>query len=134
MNNLILLKKNIVGNADSKKFKNGKCLRNSQKNPEMTKFSKNLSDSVYRLKMRNHYKKLGYIIIGNNSKLKKKDLLELAVKYIDKVENSNDKLILENERLKKLLESNDENEGKNFCLNQKVNLNFKFLFCFSAKI
>jgi hypothetical protein len=58
--------------------------------------------------MRNLFTKLGQIIIGKNIDWKKKELLDLSIKHIMRLKKSNEKITLENERMKKFLESVDE--------------------------
>jgi hypothetical protein len=99
--------KNISGKTNSKNYVNNNNSSYIEKT-DVIKVSKLRSDKKYRSKMRNLFTKLGQIIIGKNIDWKKKELLDLSIKHIMRLKKSNEKITLENERMKKILESVDE--------------------------
>jgi hypothetical protein len=102
------VKKKISGKTNSKNYVNNNYSSHLKEKTDVIKISKLHSDKKYRSKMRNLFTKLGQIIIGKNIDWKKKELLDLSIKHIMRLKKSNEKITLENERMKKFLESVDE--------------------------
>jgi hypothetical protein len=103
--------KNISRKSNSKNYVNNNYSTCLKEKPDVIKVSKLRSDKKYRSKMRNLFTKLGQIIVGKNIDWKKKELLDLSIKHIMRLKKSNEKITLENERMKKILESIDESHS-----------------------
>ncbi len=97
-------KRNAVDEKQRTKFLKTRT-RIRDANIREIKISKKIYDDRYRLKIRKQFIHLSQILIGKTIIGKKKELLDLAIKFIANLKKSNRKLILENNSLKNILKS-----------------------------
>jgi hypothetical protein len=90
---------------------NEKESMNRKKKLKKIKMAKQRAELKYRMKMTEQYKKLAFTVIGKHVNWKRRQIIEIAVKYILKIRKSNQKLIKENNELKyKMFGCNEESK------------------------